>query len=144
LDEGKHEGEVAIDAVLGLEDVCRLNAFPRGGELNENTVLGDALLFVQLHHHNEYTSTKTRAFDTYINNVQSLLDGGLCVKREAGVDLSGYFAGHNLQNLFTELSEQAVECGIDLLVNVAAMAFAVLDGVVDQLCVLGLLRRSED
>jgi hypothetical protein len=48
LDEGKHEGEVAVDAVLGLEDVCGLDAFPRGGELNENTVLGDALFFVEL------------------------------------------------------------------------------------------------
>jgi hypothetical protein len=48
LDEREHEGEVGVDAVLGLEDLGGLDTFPGGSDLDENAVLLDALLLVQL------------------------------------------------------------------------------------------------
>lgn len=51
LDEGEHEGEVAVDAVLRLQLAGGLDALPGGGDLDENAVLGDAHLLVQLSKH---------------------------------------------------------------------------------------------
>jgi len=48
LNEGEHEGEVAVYAVVALEDLGGLDALPGGGNLDEDTVLGDALLLVKL------------------------------------------------------------------------------------------------
>ena len=49
LDEREHEGEVAVDAVIALEDLGGLDALPGGGDLDKDAVLGDALLLVELH-----------------------------------------------------------------------------------------------
>lgn len=48
LDKGEHEGQVAVDAVLGLQDVSSLDTFPGGGNLDEDAVLGDANGLVEL------------------------------------------------------------------------------------------------
>ena len=48
LDEGKHERQVAVDAVVALEDLGGLDALPCGGDLDEDAVLGNALLLVEL------------------------------------------------------------------------------------------------
>jgi hypothetical protein len=48
LDLGEHERQVAVDAVLGLEDLGSLDALPCRGELDEDALLGDALLLVEL------------------------------------------------------------------------------------------------
>lgn len=48
LDKGEHESQVAVDAVLGLQDVSGLDTLPGGGDLDEDAVLGDAGLFVEL------------------------------------------------------------------------------------------------
>lgn len=48
LDEGEHEGQVAVDAVLGLQDVGGLDTLVGGGNLDQDTVLGDTVGFVQL------------------------------------------------------------------------------------------------
>ena len=48
LDGGEHQGQVAVDLVLVLEDVGGLDTLPGGGDLDEDTVLGDALGFVEL------------------------------------------------------------------------------------------------
>ena len=48
LDSREDEGQVAVDAVLALEDVGGLDTLPGGGDLDEDTVLGDALRFVEL------------------------------------------------------------------------------------------------
>jgi hypothetical protein len=48
LDLREHEGQVAVDAVLGLEDLGGLDAFPCRGELDEDALLVDALLLVEL------------------------------------------------------------------------------------------------
>lgn len=48
LDQGEEEGQVAVDAVLGLQDVGGLDTLPGRGHLDEDTVLGDAVVGVQL------------------------------------------------------------------------------------------------
>lgn len=48
LDGGEHEGQVAVDAVLGLEDLSGLDTLPGGGDLDEDAVAGDAVLLVEL------------------------------------------------------------------------------------------------
>jgi hypothetical protein len=84
------------------------------------------------------------AFFADLNDVQSLFDGCLCVEREAGINFSGNLSRDNLQDLLAELGEQAVERSIHLLVNVAAVALAIRDCVVNELGILGLLRCSQD
>ena len=76
--------------------------------------------------------------------MQRLLNAQVLVKGEAGVNLGGDLARHDLENLATELHEQVVEGRVDLIVDILAMLLAVGDGLVDELGVLGLLRRGED
>lgn len=49
--------------------------------------------------------------------MESLLDRGLGVERETGIDLSGDLAGDNLENLLAELHQEVVEGGIDLVID---------------------------
>jgi hypothetical protein len=44
----EHKGQVAVDAVLRLQDLSGLDALPRRGNLDEDAVLGDANLLVEL------------------------------------------------------------------------------------------------
>jgi hypothetical protein len=81
---------------------------------------------------------------TYVNDVESLCDGGLCVEREAGVNLSGDLAGNNLEDLATELNEETVKGSINLVILVLAVLLSVLNGIVNELGVLGLLCGGED
>jgi len=81
---------------------------------------------------------------TYVNDVKSLLHGSLSGEREAGVDLSGDLAWDNLEDLATELDEQAVKGGVDLVILVLSVLLSILDGCVDQLCVLWHLGRGEN
>lgn len=48
LDEREHEGQVAVDAVLRLEDLGGLDALPCRGDLDEDALLGNADLLVEL------------------------------------------------------------------------------------------------
>jgi hypothetical protein len=48
LDLGEHERQVAVDAVLGLEDLGGLDALPCRRELDEDALLANALLLVEL------------------------------------------------------------------------------------------------
>lgn len=48
LDEREHEGKVAVDAVVALKNLGGLDALPGSGNLDQDTVLGDALLTVEL------------------------------------------------------------------------------------------------
>lgn len=49
LDLREHERQVAVDSVLGLEDLGGLDTFPCRCYLDENALLGDADLLVELH-----------------------------------------------------------------------------------------------
>ena len=48
LDLREHEGKVAVDAVVALKDLGSLDTLPGRGNLDQDTVLGDALLLVEL------------------------------------------------------------------------------------------------
>ena len=48
LDDGEHEGEVAVDAMLRLELAGGLDTFPCGGDLDQDAVLGDTHFLVEL------------------------------------------------------------------------------------------------
>lgn len=81
---------------------------------------------------------------TYIDDAQGLVDRGLSVEREAGVDFGRDLAGDDLQDLLAELHQQVVEGGVDLVLDVLAVLLAVLNSGVDELGVLLLLGRGED
>lgn len=76
--------------------------------------------------------------------MEGLVDGGLGIEREAGIDLSGDLSRDDLENLLAELNKETVESVVDLLVDIALSLLGVLDSVVDQLSILGLLGGSED
>lgn len=76
--------------------------------------------------------------------MQRLVDRRLGVEGEAGVDLGGHAAGHDLEDLAAELDQQAVQGSVDLLVDGAAVLLAVGDGGIHQRGVLGLLGCRED
>lgn len=48
LGQGEQQSQVAVDAVVALENLSGLDALPGGGNLDQDTVLGDALLLVEL------------------------------------------------------------------------------------------------
>lgn len=53
---GEHEGKVAVDAVVTLEDLGGLDALPGRGDLDQDTLLRDTLLLVELY----FTETRQR------------------------------------------------------------------------------------
>lgn len=81
---------------------------------------------------------------TYLDKVESLVDGSFGVERVTSVDLGGDLAGDDLENLLAELNEEAVEGIVNLLVDRATLLLSVVDGDIDQLGVLLLLGGSED
>ena len=76
--------------------------------------------------------------------MKGLVNGALGVKGQLGVDLSGDLAGDDLQDLLAELDEEAVQGGLNLLIEAAALSLAVGDRGIDELGILGLLGGSED
>lgn len=48
LRERKHEGQVTVDSMLALQGLCRLDAFPCRGELDQDSFLLDANRFIEL------------------------------------------------------------------------------------------------
>lgn len=55
LDKGEHEGKVGVDAVVALENLGGLDTLPGGGDLDQDTVLGDTLGLVELLWRNKST-----------------------------------------------------------------------------------------
>lgn len=82
--------------------------------------------------------------EIYLDDTQGLVDGGLGVEGESGVNLGGDLAGDDGENLTAELDQQAVESVVDLAVDVAALSLAVGNGSIYQLGVLGLLGGGQD
>lgn len=76
--------------------------------------------------------------------MQSLVNGGLGVKGQLGVDLSRDLAGDDLQDLLAELDEETVEGSLDLLVDGLALLLTVGNSSVNEGSVLGLLGSGQD
>lgn len=53
--------------------------------------------------------------------MKSLVNGGLGVEREAGIDFGGNLSGDDGENLLAELDEETVKGSIDLLIDSAAL-----------------------
>lgn len=76
--------------------------------------------------------------------MKGLVNGSLSGERETGIDLSGDLSWDDLEDFLTELDEELVEGGIDLIVDGLALLLTVGDGGIDELGVLWLLGGSED
>lgn len=76
--------------------------------------------------------------------MQSLVNGGLGVKGEPGVDLSRDLAGDDLEDLLAELDEETLEGSVDLLIDGLALLLTVGNSGVDEGGVLGLLGSGQD
>lgn len=84
--------------MVALQDLGGLDAFPGGGDLDEDPVFRDTLLLVELQGQGVVSIVVVRVHvqDTYVDDVQGLLYGRLCVEGEAGIDLGGDLAGDDL------------------------------------------------
>jgi hypothetical protein len=108
--------------VLRLQDVGGLDTLPGGGDLDQNTVLGDALLLVELRKSAMSRRLFIRSGSAYLDDVKGLVDGSLGVEGETSIDLGGDLAGNDLEDLLAELDEKVVESSVDLLVNSLALS----------------------
>lgn len=91
-----------------------------------------------------YSFNIAQGSPTHLNNVEGLVNRGLLIEGKLGVNLCGNLARNNLQDLLAELDKEVIQCSIDLLVNGASFLLSVLNGLVDELCVLLLLGGCED
>ena len=80
----------------------------------------------------------------YLDDLQGLVHGGLGIERQLGIDLGRDLAGDDLQDLLAELDQQAVQGGVDLLVNGLTLGLAVGNSRVDEGGIVGLLGGSQD
>lgn len=126
LDEGEQQGQVTVDTVFLLQFLGGLDTFPGRGDLDEDSFLGDALGLV------------------HVDDGKGLVDGGLLVEGQSGVDLGGHSAWDDLQDLGTELNKQSVKGDGGLFFWGRSLALGVIDGGVDQVGVLRLLGGSKD
>ena len=76
--------------------------------------------------------------------MQSLVDRGLGVEGEGGVDLGRDLSGNDFKDLLAELNQEVIKGGFDLAVERAALLLRLGDGGIDQSAILGLLRRGQD
>ena len=81
---------------------------------------------------------------THLKNVQGLVNGSLCIKRESRIYFCGNLSWDNLQDLLSELNQETVQSSVDLVIEILAVLFAVCDGGVDEFGVFGLLGCGED
>lgn len=144
LGEGEHEGQVAVDAVLGLQDLGSLDALPCRGDLDEDALLVNAGLLVELRGLASAGAAAGDSQGTYVDDAQGLVHRLLGGEGEACVHLGRDLSGDDLEDLAAELDEEVIEGDVDLVVKVLAVLLAVLDGGVDELGVLGLLGGGED
>ena len=96
LREGEEQGEVAVDAVVALQHLGRLDPLPGGGELDQDALLADPRLLVQG------------------DQPQRLRHLRLLVEGEPRVDLRGHAALHNLQDLGAETHKHLVHGNLNL------------------------------
>lgn len=57
----------------------------------------------------------------YFDDMESLLDRSLGIKRKPSVDFRGNLSGNDLQDLFSKLYQQPVKRRVDLAVDIFAL-----------------------
>ena len=90
MHEGKKEGQIAADAFF-FEDFSGLDAFPSGGDFDQDTFAGNAFLFIGR------------------DQVTGFFDGSFHVKGQARVNLGGNTARNDLEDFEAEKNEYPVE-----------------------------------
>jgi hypothetical protein len=147
LGEREHQGQVGVDVVLGLQDVGSLDTLVGRGNLDKNTVLLNTGLLVELSRKSvKFTRENLRINVTHLDDAEGLLDTGLSVEGESGVNLGGDLAGNDLEDLLAELDKESIENSIDLVVNVLAISvlLSVGNSVVNELGIVCLLGGCQD
>jgi hypothetical protein len=81
---------------------------------------------------------------TYLDDGEGLVNSGLGVEGQLGVDLGGDLAGDDLEDLLAELDKETVKGSIDLLVDGLALGLSEGNGGIDESGVVGLLGGSQD
>ena len=119
LAEGKQQGQVGADA-LGFQLLRRLDAFPGRGNLDQHTVVADALLVVQ--RHDAFGSRHGRSG----------------VKGQTRIHLGGHAARHQLENRAAKLHQQFVHGARQILRTYT------LHRLGEQRRVVGFLHRLQD
>ena len=118
LGEGEQQGQVALDALF-LQDFGGTDAFPGGGQLDQDAIVGDAGFVVEA------------------DQLAGLGDAGVGVEGETGIHLGGDAARDDFQYFQTYVDRQLVARVDDLLCLVLALGLGPVDGVFDQRRVLG-------
>ncbi len=125
LGEAEEEGQVAVDAFF-LQDFGGFDAFPGGGDFDEDALAGDAGLFV------------------HADEVAGFVDVGLGVEGEAGVDFGGDAAGDDFEDFEAEGDDEAVHDAVEEGGSGEGGGFAVCDGFFDEGFVFVFLGGLED
>jgi hypothetical protein len=83
---------------------------------------------------------------THVDDTEGLLDTGVGVEGESGVNLGRDLAGDDLKDLLAELDKESVKDSINLVVDALAIGvlLSVGDSVVNKLGILSLLRGCQD
>lgn len=68
----------------------------------------------------------------YLNNAQSLVDGGFRIKGETGIDFGRNFTGDDFEDLLAKFDQKTVYSEIHLLIDVFALVLAVRDGRINK------------
>ena len=121
LREREHQRKIAVDAFL-LEGSRSLDALPSGSELDENALAPDA------------------AFLVVGDQRARLVDHGVAVERQIGVDFRRDAAGHDLGQLRSEIDREPVGDAA----RHALMAAAPDDRLLHEVLVLRHARRLQD
>src|SRR5262249_5531392 len=90
LGEAEEEGHVAVDAIL-LQDAGGLDAFPGGGELDEDALASDAV------------------FGVGVDEEAAFGDEGVRVKGKFGAGFGGDAMGHGFEDLEAEINEDQTQ-----------------------------------
>jgi hypothetical protein len=96
-----------------------LDTFPGRGNFDQDSLLANSKLFVELLL-SATVSQRGRAA-TYIDDVESLVDGLFCIEGESCINLSRHLAGNDLEDLAAERNQKSVECSIDFVVYILAL-----------------------
>jgi hypothetical protein len=127
LVEAEEQRHVAVDA-FGFEDLRGLDAFPCGGELDEDALVADA------------------GFVVLLDDVARCGEGSFGVVAEACVDFGGDATGNDVENLTAEGYGESLEGsgGDFFIVGVGVLLAGSLEYVVDDGLVLGHAGSSGD
>lgn len=121
LTETEEQGQVAVNVLVGLQVSGGLDTFPGGSDLDQDSLSLNTDGFVEG------------------DQLLGLVDSGLGVVGQGGVNFGGDSTGDDLEDLSAEFNKESVGGVLDLGVNVTSLLLGVLDGDVNESGVTFLL-----